>query len=142
MSNLIETPVTSFDNVQLPSVNQVRQNPFGKQNQKKEEQPPTKFWINVGVKRGDKLVSLPAGIPLDRLVAKKIPNVDTKNPEFRNLRIGEAQLWAKIQEIMQTLKPGERSYLKLDCEIYHTKESEQVDLDDQAENPFAIGDIL
>lgn len=135
--------ITTFDDVKLPNSGEKR-NPFGKKNETKE-QPDTQFWLNVGLMRGEgdqrKLVSLPGGIALDRLIARKIPSSETKNQDFRNLRIAEAQLWEKFQSIMNSLKPGERRVLKLDVEIYRIKENEVVDLENQPENPYSVGDL-
>ncbi len=84
-------------------------------NGKQKEQ--TKFWLNVGVRRGEKLVTLPMGIPLDNLKAKAIPGPATKNQDFRHLRMAESQLFDRIREMMAGLKPGETMELPLTVEL-------------------------
>lgn len=109
----------------------------GQRAQKKD----TQIWINVGLRRNGKLVSLPMGIALDELKERKVPSPKTQNQEFRNLRLAEAQLWAKMKEIMASLKPGETKVLPFEVEIRKVDEKEVIEDVDQSENPFAIGDL-
>jgi len=101
----------------------------------------TQFWVNVGVERGGKLVSLPMGIPMDKLEARKIPGNSSKNTEFRQLRQAEADLFAKIQKIMAQMQPGETVKLPFTVELRRCEENETVTEQDSGTNPFAVGDI-
>jgi hypothetical protein len=126
--------IADFGNIGVKKTNGTKQ--------EKPEQTPTQFWVNVGLSRGGKLVSLPMGIPLDNLKARKIPNSSTKNQEFRNLRLAESQLFDKIQEIMASLKPGESKTLPLQVELRRVEEQEDhSETEDNSENPFSVGDF-
>lgn len=127
----------NFDSVVIP-------NGAGKQAQQNEQvKEPTLFWLNVGVKRQDKLVQLPMGIPLDKLTARKVPSASTKNPEFRNLRLAEHQLWEKVKELMGTLKPGESMELPFTVEIRRVEEAQQTEENVEADaNPFDVSDVF
>lgn len=107
--------------------------------QEKKAFKPSKFWVNVGIKKGDKLVALPMGIPLDGLKAKPIPGKETKNPEFRQLRVGENQLWKLVEEQMAKMQDGEEVELTgFTVILRKSKEKEDVESIDTSENPFAI----
>lgn len=136
--------ITNFDDVVLPKPG-TKPNSSGK-NQAREDQTPNQFWLNVGLYRGEgdlrKLVSLPGGVAMDKLQARKIPSSSTQNHDFRNLRIAEKGLLEKIQGIMSNLKPGERTQLPLHVELYRIKEDEVVDTEATEGNPYAVGDIF
>lgn len=108
----------------------------------KEDRKPTKYWLNVGLQRQDKFLTLPMGIPLDDLEPKPIPGPQSKNQDFRNLRIGEAQLHGKIQEIMAGLKPGQSIKLPLEVEIRMVDEKMEPTEKEVENNPYAVGDLL
>jgi hypothetical protein len=124
-----------FDDVQVPVAGVKPVVP----STEKKEKVQTKFWLNVGVERNGKLLTLPLGIPLDGLTAKSIPN-GKASAEFRGMRIAEKQLWDKIQEVMSTLKPGESKSLPLQVEIRHV-EAKELTAEEAASNPFALGDL-
>lgn len=142
-SNLIP----NFDGVRLPNQgNQKNQNQPKNTSQESQNNkpPPSEFWLNVGIRVGDTLVSLPRGIALDNLEAKSIPNSNTKNPEFRALRIEEAKLWNQLREFLSTLKPGQSVPLdKLVCEVRRIDSKESpLEEEDPTENPFATGGLF
>lgn len=101
----------------------------------------TQFWINVGVEKNGKLVSLPMGIPLDKLEARRIPGSSSKNTEFRQLRMAEADLWKKMQEVMSKLQPGETVVLPFTVELRRCEADEVLEDQDEATNPFAVGPL-
>ena len=103
--------------------------------------PKSEFWVNVGIERNGKLVCLPMGIALDKLEARKIPGSSSKNTEFRFLRLAEADLWKKMQEIMAQMKPGEVISLPFQVELRRCEATEQVEEQDTTVNPFAVGPL-
>ena len=103
--------------------------------------PKSEFWVNVGIEKAGKLVSLPMGIALDKLEARKIPGSSSKNTEFRFLRLAEADLWKKMQEIMAQMKPGEVISLPFQVELRRCEATEQVEEQDTTVNPFAVGPL-
>lgn len=111
------------------------------QNTSTKQKKDTRYWINVGLERNGKLVSLPMGIPLDGLEARRIPSPKTQNQDFRNLRVAEAQLWDKVKEIFSTLKPGDEVTLPFTVKLRMTDDKEMVDEVDATDNPYAIGDL-
>lgn len=110
-------------------------------NQTESSKPKSEFWVNVGIERGGKLVSLPMGIALDKLEARKIPGSSTKNLEFRQLRQAEADLWSKMQTIMAGMKPGETVILPFQVELRRCEAPEQVTEVDDTANPFLVGPL-
>ena len=131
MSTTIDNLITGLANLKQNGNN-------GSENSKPEK---TEFWVNVGIERAGKLVSLPMGIPMDKLEARKIPGSSSKNTEFRFLRLAEADLWSKMQQIMAQLKPGEVVKLPFTVELRRCEATEQPTAEDTAANPFSIGDI-
>jgi hypothetical protein len=99
----------------------------------------SQFWLNVGLLVDGKHITLPRGIALDELEAKAIPNSSTKNPEFRNLRIREAKLWQKMQEVMATLEPGQEVELPFVCRLRKVSATESVE--DITTDDCSIGDF-
>lgn len=124
-----------FSDIKLPGGEQEQQG-----GEKKEKQN-TKFWLNVGIERGGKLVSLPMGIPLDNLKPKAIPGPSTKNQDFRFLRMAESQLFDKVQEIKATMKPGEVCRLPFIVELRMTDEKVEPTEEEFQQNPYAIENI-
>jgi hypothetical protein len=96
----------------------------------KKEREPANFWLNVGVVRKnadgvEKLVTLPMGIPLDKLKAKPVP----KNAsEFQQLRAAEAELWAQFKPFYEALKPGESKRIPFVVEVRRVSEAEKAEL--------------
>lgn len=129
--------VTSFNNL-LAEIDDIKLPGHSgtEQNQNSAKRPAAKFWVNVGIKRGGKMLTLPMGIALDNLQAKPLPK---QRGEFYHLREAEAQLWEKIQALMATLKPGESKTLPFEVEIRRVEEKQ--DSPESQENPFALGDI-
>ena len=115
--------------------------PASQGNESTSKPEKTQFWINVGIERAGKLVSLPMGIPLDKLEARKIPGSSTKNVEFRQLRQAEADLFSKVQQVMAAMKPGETYKLPFTVEIRRCEEAEVTTEQDVNENPFAVGPL-
>ena len=115
------------------SVGQAQSNETSKTD--KSKLPKTKYWLNVGVVRNGKLLSLPMGIPLDGLKAKAIPTVkvDKDTPEeaakrridFRDMREEEAKLWDKFSKLFHGLKPGEERDVKFVCRVRMTDTSDE-----------------
>lgn len=99
------------------------------------KRPAAKFWVNVGLRRNGKLLTLPMGIPLDNLKSKAVPK---QAGDFQSMRKAEAQLWEKIQELMSTMKPGESKTLPFEVEIRKVTEEEQIE---ETSNPFDLGDF-
>lgn len=106
-----------------------------------ESKPKSEFWVNVGIERGGKLVSLPMGIALDKLEARKIPGSSTKNLEFRQLRQAEADLWSKMQQLMATMKPGETVVLPFQVELRRCEAPEIATEAEETANPFLVGPL-
>jgi len=101
----------------------------------KATREPARYWLNVGIVRGDKLLTLPMGIALDKLKAKNIPQ---KASDFQALRIEEGKLWGQFKEFYQELKPGESKRVNFVCEIRMTSEAEQIE---ETENPYLLGKL-
>lgn len=125
--------ITNFSKIGMPTTETQAAN--STQKQRKD----TQFWLNVGVERNGVLVSLPMGIPLDELQARAIPSPKTKNPEFRQLRQAEYQLWELMKQQMSTMKPGEEVELPFTVKLRRIDEKEVPEEIDNSENPFAIG---
>lgn len=107
-----------------------------------EDKPKSRYWLNVGIKAGDKLVCLPRGIPLSGLEAKQIPGANTKNPEFRQLRQAEAELWEAFKQILEGMKPGDTMELPaLTCELRMVEDTEESS-EEQTTNPFSVAALL
>jgi hypothetical protein len=124
--------IPQFDEISGPTPKAVASG--GRTHDKTEpKREPARYWLNVGVVRGEKLLTLPMGIPLDKLKAKPIPN---KASDFQQLRAGEADLWKAFKAEFEKLKPGESKKLNLTCEIRMTSEAEAVEEDT---NPYAVG---
>lgn len=96
---------------------------------------PAQFWLNVGVERNGKLLTLPMGIPLDKLKSKPVPN---KQSEFQQLRAGEKALWDQFRTFFEGLKPGESKRVNFVCEVRRINEAELIEEDT---NPFAPGKL-
>ena len=111
------------------------------ENQNSQAKPKSEFWVNVGIERNGKLVSLPMGIALDKLEPRRIPGSSSKNQEFRFLRLAEADLWKKMQEIMASMKPGEVVTLPFQVELRRCEATEVVEEQDTTVNPFAVGPL-
>lgn len=75
--------------------------------EEKKERTKSQFWVNVGINIDGVHYALPLGIALDELKARPIPGPKTQNQEFRNLRKGEAELWAGMEKLMAKLEPGQ-----------------------------------
>ena len=107
-----------------------------------QAKPKSEFWVNVGIERNGKLVCLPMGIALDKLEARRIPGSSSKNTEFRFLRLAEADLWKKMQEIMASMKPGETISLPFQVELRRCEATEVVEDQDSTVNPFAVSPVI
>lgn len=132
--------MTSINDL-ISNLASLKQNGVGGTTSEHTKPEKTQFWVNVGVERGGKLVSLPMGIPMDKLEARKIPGSSSKNTEFRQLRLAEADLFAKIQAIMGQMQPGQVVKLPFTVELRRCEENEQPTEQDSSVNPFAVGDI-
>jgi hypothetical protein len=100
----------------------------------KSKLPKTRYWLNVGVVRNGKLLSLPMGIPLDGLKAKAIPTISlkdvseeqaTRRVDFRDLREEEAKLWEAFSKMFHGLKPGEERDVNFTCRVRMTENTEE-----------------
>lgn len=131
--------MTSINDL-ISNLASLKQNGVGGETTKPEKEK-TQWWINVGIERNGKLVSLPMGIPMDKLEARKIPGSSSKNTEFRQLRMAEADLFQKIQAIMGQMQPGQVVKLPFTVELRRCEENEQPTEQDSSVNPFAVGDI-
>lgn len=125
LSNLL----SEFEDIQLPGSSKTPDMAS------QAKRPAAKYWVNVGLRRNGKLLTLPMGIPLDNLKAKAIPK---QAGDFQNMRKGEAQLWEVLQQLMSTLKPGESKTLPFEVEIRKVEEHEQIE---ENVNPFDLGDF-
>ena len=106
-----------------------------------EEKPKSRYWLNVGIKAGDKLVCLPRGIPLSGLEAKQVPN-SNKNPEFKQLRQAEAELWEAFKQILEGMKPGDTIELPaMTCELRMVEDAEEP-IEEQQANPCSVAALL
>lgn len=123
------------------SINDFITNTNNQNQNQTESKPKSEFWVNVGIERGGKLVSLPMGIALDKLEARKIPGSSTKNVEFRQLRQAEADLWSKMQTIMAGMKPGETVILPFQVELRRCEAPEQTTETEETSNPFLVGPL-
>lgn len=124
--------LSQFEDIQLPSTgtNSSTGTPQNKR-------PSAKLWLNVGIRRNGKLLTLPLGIPLDNLKAKPIP----KQPgEFQNIRKGEYQLLELLQQLMSTMNPGETRTVPFEAEIRRVEEHETSE-EETVSNPFDLGDF-
>ena len=93
-----------------------------------EERPKSKFWLNVylDVGQGKKLY-LPRGIALSGVTAKEMPT-GKASAEFKAQRAAEAQLWASIEQFLETLQPGQvEEMTDLHVEIRRIEESTETE---------------
>ncbi len=139
-TNSSSTTASGLFDIKIPG----QENPQGQGAQQSDsEKKPKKdsqFWVNVGIVRGDKLLTLPMGIPLDDLNAKPVPRLNEKNADFVNLREGERQLWEQFQKAFRSLKPGESQRLNFVVEVRRIKEV-PADVKASNVNPYAIGEV-
>jgi len=113
--------VVSFDDIVVP------ENAGGsKTSGKKDAREKSVFWINVGIRleEGGELYQLPMGIPLDKLRAREVPGPGTNNQAFRKKRLIEKRIWEKIQDLMDSTKPGDTVPLPFVCEFRHNLPSQ------------------
>lgn len=132
--------MTSINDL-ISNLASLKQNGVGGTTNESAKPEKTQFWINVGVEKNGKLVSLPMGIPMDKLEARKIPGSSSKNTEFRQLRQAEADLFQKIQAIMGQMQPGQVVKLPFTVELRRCEDNETVTEQESGTNPFAVGDI-
>ncbi len=106
----------------------------------KKERDPANFWLNVGVIRKnaegeEKLITLPMGIPLDKLKSKDVPK---KHSDFQQLRAAEKALWEQFKPFFESLKPGESKRVNFICEVRRVSDAETVE---EETNPYALGKL-
>lgn len=103
-----------------------------------------KVWINVGIRRGGELLTLPMGIAFDSLEPKAIPGPKSTNVKFKKMRKAEAEMFQQLAKLVSTLVPGQSVNLSelggFEVEVRHIDaETEDEDL---GENEFAIGKLF
>jgi hypothetical protein len=101
----------------------------------KAKMEAARYWINVGIERNGKFLSLPLGIPLDKLKAKPVPSTPG---DFHNLRQAEAELWSEIEMLKASLSPGQEVDLDLTVRIRMTAEKEEKETAENL-NPYSLG---
>lgn len=128
-SNLIPDFIT------VPAPKTQQQSKTEEKHETSKPKEPALWWLNVGLEVNGKFLTLPMGIPLDKLKAKPVPN---KTSDFQQLRIGEKQLWEAVHKEMQKLKPGESKRLNLQVEIRRVNEAELLEEDT---NPYSLSKL-
>ena len=101
-----------------------------------EEKPKSKFWLNVYLDAGQgKKLYLPRGIALSGVTAKEMPT-GKASAEFRAQRAAEAQLWASLEQFLETLAPGQvEEMTDLHVEIRRIEEATETEA--MPENGFS-----
>lgn len=133
-------PMMNFGGIKLPGSGQQQQN--GKTD---EAKPSPKYYMNIfmeiPVKQADgteKVYKLqfPRGIALDGVTPREIPGPKTKNVEFRETRLLEAQFTEQFMNQLSTFKAGEtRPCAQLKVEVHMVDEKTEPTAADLASLP-------
>lgn len=105
----------------------------------------TQVWINVGIRRGGELLTLPLGIPFDSLEPRPIPGPKSTNVKFKKMRKAEADMFHQLSKLVSTLTPGQAMNLtelgKFEVEVRRI-DAVEAEEEDPTENEFAIGKLF
>lgn len=93
----------------------------------------SELWLNVGIDRNDKFVSLPFGLALDTMAPVEARG---QNVEFVQFQKARNALLEELKELASSLAPGEEMEIPM-LVVKIRRKNDELDLSKE-ENPFKV----